>query len=147
MVRDGRAKATAIMALGLILALVAGVAAQRRIVWQSNLEATPTGFRVGLRDKNGDMTRNYRMFFQVVTPLGQEFTISRQVSAGYDEFVEVEFPRDFGAPLGALVPGNYVCVLAVNKVPTIRERFLWRVVGGQGVIEGRQTWFVGSGVR
>lgn len=141
------ARAKALMALGLVLALGAGAAAQGRIVWQSNLEATPHGFRMGLRDKNGDMTRNYRVFFQVVTPLKQEFTIYREVPAGHDEFVEVDFPRDFGATPGALVPGDYVCVMAVNQVPTVREKFRWRAVGGQGVIEGRQTWFAGSGVR
>mgnify|MGYP000088415982 CR=1 FL=1 len=59
----------------------------------------------------------------------------------------MEFPRDFGAPAGALVPGAYVCTMVVNKAPTIREKFTWRSLGGRGVIAGRQTWFAGSGVR
>jgi hypothetical protein len=117
---------------------------ENRINWQSNLEAAPDGILMGLRDKLGDMAKPYRVFFQVVTPDGREYTIYRQVPARHDEFVEVVFPRDFNAPQVALLQGFYVCTYVVNMAPTIQEKFTYTTTGGQARIDKRQTWFAGS---
>jgi hypothetical protein len=105
-----------VMAAALLLAmgLWSGTAGgQDRLKWQSNLDTTPDGIVMGIRDKMGDMTRNYRVFFQVVAPdereYTREYTLYRMVQAHQDEFVEVVFPGDFNAPPTALKPGRHVC--------------------------------------
>ncbi|MGQ9689252.1 MAG: hypothetical protein ACUVXF_10770 [Desulfobaccales bacterium] len=82
---------------------------REQVRWQTSVNTAPEGIVLGLRDKMEDMRRDYRVFFLVVTPAGEEATIARKVPAGSDEWVEVVSPRDFQAPAGKLVPGVCVC--------------------------------------
>ncbi len=114
-----------------------------RIKWQSSVDTAAGGFVLGIRDKMGDMPRDYRVSFQVLTPREREYTAHRRVAAGHDEWVEVVFPRDFQAQAGDLVPGVYLCTYMVDNVPTIQERFRYEVSGSRRRILDRRSLFLG----
>ncbi|MBM4285616.1 MAG: hypothetical protein FJ128_10255 [Deltaproteobacteria bacterium] len=112
--------------------------------WQTNLDGAEGGFLFGLRDKNGDMARNYTIVFVVKTPGGREYRVQKAVRAHHDEFVEVVFPTNFpGAPREAQ-PGAYVCKYLVDGKSIYTEKFTYRERQGRGIIDNRRTSFGGK---
>lgn len=113
-----------------------------KVNWQTSVDATPEGLVVGLRDKMGDMPRDYRVSFQLLTPTARKYAAHRQVRAGSDEWVEVVFPRDFNAPAAELQPGAYTCTTLVDRVPIVEERFTLVVSGNQRKIQNRRSLYL-----
>ena len=124
----------------LLLALTAAISpgaafSARGPSWQTSVAEVDGCFQVGLRDKNGDMARDYTVQFVVKAPDGRQYRTQRAVKARHDEFVYVTFPRDFQ---GNLVPGAYVCQFVAGGKAVVTEQFTYQIVQGRGVIQNRQ---------